>query len=239
MAIIVFQHSELCRPGRVGVTLRDHTFRLDIRRLDKGDAVPTDFDGVDGVVSLGGPQSANDQHKWIAAELEFLREAHARALPVVGVCLGHQLLGKALGAEVGKLDKPEVGLCQVDILPAGHTDTILAGVAWRSPQLQIHNDEVKGVPPDATLLASSAGCKVQCFRAGLRTYGFQFHIEADRQMATELIRDSKDDMAKAGVTEAQVMQQFDESFEKFSRLADRICLNIATMLIPKVANAVG
>lgn len=238
MAILVFQHSDHCRPGRVGVTLRDHTFSLRIVRPDKGEPIPGDFDDVDGVVSLGGPQSANDATPWIAKEMEFLREAHARSLPVVGVCLGHQLLGKALGAEVAKLPTPEVGLPMVNILPAGQTDTILAGVAWRAPMFHMHNDHVVDVPPGATLLASSPACKVQCFRAGLRTYGFQFHLEADRTLVDEIASESAADLRAAGVTLADIKAQADAHYPMFARLADRICLNIATCLIPKVATMV-
>lgn len=235
MAIIVFQHSDHCRPGRVGLTLRDHAFKLDIIRPDKGERIPADFDDVDGVISLGGPQSANDSTKWIQQEIEFLREAHNRSLPVVGVCLGHQLLGKALGADVAKMDKPEVGLCPVDITPAGQTDTILAGVAWRAPMFQVHNDQVTDTPPGATLLATNKHCKVQAFRAGLRSYGFQFHLEADREILDTLVRESSRDLQAAGVTQGDIKQQCDKHFEMFARLSDRICLNIATCLIPKVA----
>ncbi len=103
MAIVVFQHADECRPGRLGLTLRDHGFRLDIRRVDRGDAIPPDFDNIDGVVSLGGPQYVTDSHAWIQRELDFLAKAHERGLPVVGICLGAQLIGKALGGEVGPM----------------------------------------------------------------------------------------------------------------------------------------
>lgn len=235
MAIIVFQHSDLCRPGRLGVTLRDHAFKLDILRPDKGDPVPIEFDNIDGVVSLGGPQSAYGKEPWLAKEMDFLRETHDRSLPVVGVCLGHQLLGKALGAEVGPMEKPEAGLCPVDITAAGQTDTILAGVAWRAPHFQIHHDEVKDVPPGATLLATNSHCKVQAFRAGMRTYAFQFHIEADLAMIEALVADSKVEVNKAGLTTDEVRRQCEKHYEMFARLADRIALNIATCLIPRLA----
>ena len=237
MAILVFQHSDMCKPGRVGLTLRDHAFKLEIVRPDKGEAIPSDFDDVDGVVSLGGPQSAYDTTPWIAREIEFLREAHERALPVVGVCLGHQLLGKALGAEVGAMARPEMGMCPVDITPAGQTDTILAGVAWRAPHAQMHGDEVKDVPPGATLLATNKHCKVQAFRAGLRTYGFQFHIEADRTIFDAIIADSRQQVIDSGQTIDEIKRQADKDYPMFARLADRICLNIATCLVPKVASA--
>jgi len=123
MAIIVFQHDDRNAAGRLGLTLRDHGFKLDIRRLHRGDAVPPDFDEVEGVLSLGGKPNVDDprdMHPWMDAELAFLREAHARALPVVGICLGHQLIAAALGGEVAKADKPEAGFVRVRLTPPAH-----------------------------------------------------------------------------------------------------------------------
>lgn len=239
MATIVFQHCESNRPGRLGLTLRDQAFRLDIRRPDRGDPLPPDFDDVDAVVSLGGPQNVGGKEHWLQKEIDYLRGAHERGLPVVGICLGHQLLGAALGAEVGPMDRPEAGLCPVDLTPAGQTDSVLAGIAWRSWQFQSHGYEVKSVPADATLLASSATCKVQCFRAGLRTYGFQYHFEADRQMISEITGGAREIVHRAGVTTEEVGRQCEKHYEMFARLGDRLCLNIATLLIPRVANAMA
>ncbi|MEO1129152.1 MAG: type 1 glutamine amidotransferase [Planctomycetota bacterium] len=237
MAILVFQHDDRCRPGRLGLTLRDHTFKLRIVRPDQGEQPPVDYDDVDAVISLGGPQMVTDGHAWIEREQEYIRGAHERSLPVIGVCLGHQMVASALGGEVGPMDRPEIGFVDVDVLPAGHTDSILSGVAWRSPQFQKHRQEVKSLPPGAVKLASSKQCDVQIFRAGMRTYGFQYHFECDRAMIDVLLADAKTDLHQAGVTTEEFARQCDEKYEMFARLADRTCINIATYLIPRVATA--
>lgn len=238
MAIIVFQHSESERPGRLGTTLRDQAFELDIRRLDRGDHVPTDFDNVDGVIALGGPQYVSSaRESWIAKEVAFLKEAHARQLPVIGICLGHQMIAAALGASVAPMEKPEVGFVDVDLSAAGQTDAILAGIAWRSPQFQLHAEEVKDVPAGATLLASSKQCKVQAFRAGMRTYAFQYHPEFDRAMIKVGLHEHRDLVVRAGMSAPQIEQQADKHHEMFARMGDRLALNIATYLIPRVATA--
>lgn len=236
MAIVVFQHSADCRPGRLGLTLRDHGFRLDIRRVDAGDPIPPDFDDVDGVVSLGGPQFVTDAHAWIHREMDFIKQAHDRGLPVVGICLGCQLIGKALGGEVGPMDKPEIGFVDTSLNAMGQVDTILSGVSWTYPMFHHHKHEVKTLPRSAVLLASSQACKAQIFRVGMRTYAFQGHIEADRTIMDGLLGPGGNELHHAGLNAADFQRQVERSMEMFSRLSDRVCVNIANFLIPRVAS---
>ncbi|NER02933.1 MAG: hypothetical protein F6K17_10010 [Okeania sp. SIO3C4] len=92
MAIIIFQHDDINRPGRLGMTLRDHGFKLDIRRLDQGDKVPADLDDVEAVITLGGRANVDDSFAWLDEERAYLKAAHERSLPVIGICLGCQLI---------------------------------------------------------------------------------------------------------------------------------------------------
>ena len=242
MAIIILQHAPHCGPGRIGSCLRDHGFALDIRRLDlpadhpaqrgKLLGVPKDLDNVHGVISLGGPMNVGDATPWMADEIAFLKKAHDAQLPIVGVCLGHQLLAHALGGQVGPMDKPELGFHMVTLNPGGQTETLLGGVPWNSPQYQSHGQEVKQLPPGAQLLGSSKACKNQVFKAGLRSYGFQFHFECDQAMIAEL------EKCDTGVTEwarkSEAPKGLDPaaSLEMFNRTADRLCVNIAAFMFP-------
>lgn len=234
MSIIVFQHGATIGPGRLGATLRDHGFALDIRRLDELGAagVPRDLDNVHAVVSLGGNQNVGEKHAWMEAEAAYVREAHRRQLPVIGICLGHQLIAHALGGKVGPMDRYHVGFEKVRLNPAGQTEAMLAGIAWDSMQFEDHGYEIKEPPPDSTVLASSAACKVECFRAGLRTYGFQYHFEADRAMMETWWADSAALLAKAGVSAGDLAGQCNKHYDTFARLADRLCVNLATFLFP-------
>lgn len=234
MAIIVFQHSEANRPGRIGAILRDHAHALDVRRLDLGDPVPPDFDNVSGVVSLGGPQDVGDGSAWMDAEAEYLRAAHERQLPVVGVCLGAQLIAHALGGEVGPMDAPEVGFFDLTLTGAAHVDTAFAGILWTHRTFCHHACEIKSLPPGATNLASSAACAVQAFRAGMRTYAFQFHFEADRALALAINEHGGEPSIEAGELNAQ----FDAHYPTFARLSDRLCENLAAHVFP-AAKPVG
>lgn len=236
MNILILQHSSLGTPGRLGLTLRDHGSKLDIRRLDRPASrtnphVPTDFDNVDGVVSLGGPQNVGDDVPWMQPEIEFLREAHKRQLPLLGICLGHQLIAHALGGKVGAMEKPEWGFPLVRQHPVANTDIILAGVPWCSGMFQAHAQEVKELPPGATLLQSSQACNVQAFRAGLRTYAFQYHFECDRDMVMKFAESSRDELTTIGLTPADIKSQAEQEYDRFAVIADRLCVNLASFLL--------
>jgi GMP synthase-like glutamine amidotransferase len=238
MAIIVFQHEERSRPGRLGLTLRDHAFKLDIRRLDKGDPVPPDLDNIDAVISLGAKANLDDGHAWIEKEADYIRKAHERSLPVIGVCFGAQMIAHALGGEVAPMQRPEIGFTDVDLLPPAHTDTILTGIAWKTPQFQTHTQKITALPEGAVHLASSAHCAHQAFKVGMRTYAFQYHFEADRKMIDTYIRDEQTALHHAGLTTAEFNTDAEHKYETFARLADRLCINLATYLIPKVATRI-
>ncbi|MBX3359227.1 MAG: type 1 glutamine amidotransferase [Phycisphaeraceae bacterium] len=231
MAIIVFQHGgRAVGPGRLGLTLRDHGFRLDVRtpHIAGAPGVPADLDNVEGVVVLGGEQNVTDiaDLPWMQAEADFIRSAHARQLPVLGICLGHQLIAHALGGTVAPAATPEWGFTNVTVQQPGQTETMLAGVPWDAMMFQAHNQEVATAPPGATVLASSAACKVQVFKAGLRTYGFQHHFECDRPMIEVFMKGAP------GGPPADLSSQLDARYDVFARIAERLCINIAAYVFP-------
>lgn len=235
--IVVLQHGKHGGPGRLGVTLRDHGFRLDIHRVDLphdagGRPVPRDLDNVHGVLSLGGAQNVDENHPWLKPEMDFLKSAHEAALPVVGICLGAQLIATALGGEVGKMERPEAGFAKVNLLFPAQTDVLFQGIAWTSHQFHSHGYEVKKLPPGAQLLASSERCKVQAFRVGMRTIGFQFHPEYDRAMIEASHSSGQGMYAGANVTVDELSRQADRCYAEYARLSDRLALNLATLCFP-------
>jgi len=235
MATLVFQHHDIGTPGRLGAALRDHGHRLLIVRPDLGEPVPRDLDGVEAVVSLGGPQNVDDaaeKYPWIQAEIDLLAQAHERMTPVVGVCLGTQLITAALGGEVAAMDAPEVGFCDVTLGPFGQTDVILSGQAWKSLQFCHHSQQIVKAPAGAVTLASSERCSVQAFRAGLRTYAFQYHFEIEGDGVRKLVASAPDDLHRAGVLESDIDKQMESRYGAFDRLARRLCVNIAMLLAP-------
>ena len=235
MAILVFEHSDRTGVQRLGRTLRDHGHRLRIVRLHRGDAFPVDLDDVDGIVSCGGPQSANDDSlKWLGPQMELMRDAHELQMPIVGLCLGCQILARALGGTVGKVDGgPEIGWHDVRLNAVGREDPIHAGIPWSSVMPHWHNDEVRELPPGARALASSAKCKVQAWTAGLRTYAFQYHPEVEADAMERFIEDEPEAIEKAGLKREEILlRKTEEHYVEFARLTQRMFESIALLLMP-------
>ena len=233
MAIVLLEHSANAGARRLGATLRDYGHRLRVVRLHDGGQVPADLDDVSGIVALGGRASAHDDHPWMAAERDLLRAAHEEEVPVVGVCLGCQILAAALGGAVGPLpDGIEAGWQDVHLTPAGAEDPLFAGVPWTARQVQWHREQVTEVPPGARVLAKSPRCPVQAWVLGLRTYAFQFHPEADRDTLAVWADDDPGALREAGIGIEQLREETRLYYPAFERLTNRMFESMALFLMP-------
>ena len=234
MSIVAFQHELHETPAQLGVALKRHGHKLRIIPLFAGAGVPVDLDDVDGVVSMGGTPNVDESAKypWIEAEMAYIKKAHEAGKPVIGVCLGAQLIAAALGGKVAPMAAPEVGWKQVKLAFPGQTDVLLQGIAWDSMQFHLHGQEVTALPPDSTPLAGSKQCKNQAFRVGTKTYAFQYHFEWD---ASDIGIVAKDPLiAKAGEKPDQILAQQAEHFASYRRLGDRLCENLAVLLFAAI-----
>lgn len=237
MAILVFEHSDSTNAERLAITLRDFGQRLRIVQLQHGDDVPPDLDDVDGLISCGGPQSAyDDSIEWLEPQMNLMRQAHAIGMPIVGLCLGSQILARALGGKVEKMPASgggiEFGWHEVKLSPVGREDPLHFGIAWESMQFHHHRDQVSQLPPGAKLLASSDKCKNQTWLLGLRSYGFQYHPELTIETIERWMREEPEALQEAGVTVEQVRQQNAKYFAGFERLTQRLFEQIALFLMP-------
>ena len=191
MRILVFQHADVEHPAIFRDFLAEDGIAWDAVELDAGEAIPS-LEGYDQLWVMGGPMDAwqEAQHPWLVAEKQAIREAvQLRAMPYLGVCLGHQLLGAALGGRVGKAPQAEVGILDVELTAAGRVDPLFEGIADRFKALQWHGAEVAEAPPGATVLAHSPLCAVQAMRVGRHAYGMQYHCEILPQTVGRLGRD--------------------------------------------------
>jgi GMP synthase (glutamine-hydrolysing) len=171
--LLAIQHVPWETPHRI----LDACGGLDVHTVKPlaGQPLP-DHDEVAGVVVMGGPMSVDDpRHPELATEREWLAEAVRRDLPLLGICLGAQLLARALGAEVRPGEGPELGYAPVEVLDPD--DPILGALAPSTTVLHWHGD-VFDLPDGATLLARSTQTEIQAFRHG-NAWGVLFHPESD------------------------------------------------------------
>jgi GMP synthase (glutamine-hydrolysing) len=190
MTILVLQHCPVTPVGLVGETLRARGAELDIRMPHHGAAMAQSPDGFDGMVVLGGPQHAGDDEGCPAFPpmLELIRRFHEQAKPVLGVCLGAQLIARAFGGGVWPFGGLEVGYLPVRMTPAGRRDPLLKGLAVETRIMQLHEDSFD-LPAGAVRLMSNGLCANQGLRVGRTTYGFQFHFEVTQADVRNFPRD--------------------------------------------------
>jgi GMP synthase (glutamine-hydrolysing) len=177
MRVLVFRHVPSEHLGRIAESLESAGVAFEYVDLAAGPPV----ESAAGLVFMGGPMSANDDLPFIRQELELIRQAVAAGQPVLGICLGAQLIAKALGARVYRNPVKEIGWFPVDWTEAARRDPLLAGLS--GPETVFHwHGETFDLPRGAQWLAQSERCRNQAFRAGAGVYGFQFHLEATPEM---------------------------------------------------------
>jgi GMP synthase (glutamine-hydrolysing) len=197
---VVLKHIEFEGPGAIAPLVTERGYRLDVRSLHRGDGVPRDVGRDELLIVMGGPMGVGDlerpEYPYLRAELELLERRVLEDAPVLGVCLGAQLLARAAGGAVYPMRTEdggrriyEVGWAPVRFHPS-EGDGVLAGMPGEAPMLHWHGDTFD-LPAGVRPLASSALCPNQGFRLGRRLFGLQFHCETSAQdVDTFLVADA-------------------------------------------------
>jgi GMP synthase (glutamine-hydrolysing) len=176
--ILTILHQERSTPGRVGRLLVERGFALDIRKPCLGEALPETLEDHVGALIFGGPMSANDDHDGIKREIEWCEVPLKEDKPILGICLGAQMMAKKLGA---KVDFHEKGLTEIGYYPIRATDEGKAILDWPDHIYQWHREGF-ALPAGALRLATSDTFENQAFRYGRAAFGVQFHPEVTHQM---------------------------------------------------------
>jgi len=185
MSILVVRHEPFEHLGRFAEILEQK--KIPCFYKDLGEPMALDAGALDtcrGVIIMGGPQSANDSLPGLLAELKLIEQAVAAGTPVLGICLGAQLIAKALGARVYRNPDKEIGWAPVYFTEAAARDPVFSGIG--SPAMLFHwHGETFDLPAGAEWLAYSDKCRHQAFRFGTNVYGVQFHPEITPEMIVD------------------------------------------------------
>jgi GMP synthase (glutamine-hydrolysing) len=184
MRVLIFRHFPVEHPGRIVPALESRELCIESVDLYAGAALPPDWEAADAFVFMGGPMSANDDLDYLVQELGIINRVVRAGKPVLGVCLGSQLVAKALGARVYRNAVKEIGWFPVRWTPAARTDSLFCGLEGEEVVFHWHG-ETFDLPEGAAWLASSESCPHQAFRFGAACYGLQFHLEVTPEMIVE------------------------------------------------------
>jgi len=224
MRILIIVHVESEGPGTLGTFLESAGGRLVTARLYAGDTLPRNADEFDAVVSMGGPMNVYEEeaYPFLRQETEFLKQAVETDLPVLGVCLGAQMMAKACGAKVDLAAAREVGWGEITLTQDGLSDSLFHGVPDTMTVFQWHEDVFR-IPTGGKLLAGSVICPHQAFRFR-NALGLQFHVEVTAEILTQWFSDVQG--AELGV----ILEKYNDVKTTLDRNAQQIYRNFLSLI---------
>lgn len=225
MRILAIVHQRDAGPGVFAEEIGAAGGRLDEWTPANRPEPPADPLGYDGVLVLGGAMNVDEdeRHGWIAEEKALLRELLERELPLLGLCLGGQLLAAAAGAEPKRASRPEIGWHRVDVTAEGGDDPLLGPLAPSFEAFQWHSYGYP-LPPGAVPLATSDVCLQAC-RLGERAWALQFHPEVSAADARHWIEDYRadPDAVRIGVDPVDLGPETEQKIGGFNQLGRELC----------------
>lgn len=222
--VAIFRHARSEGPAYFATVLERKSIAFTLIALDEGVKVPKDVRAFSGVVFMGGPMSVHDELPWIAPALELVRNAVRQEIPVLGHCLGGQLMSKALGGEVTRAKVKEIGWGEVQV-----QDNAVAR-AWfgdleRFESFHWHG-EAFSIPPGATRVLGNAHCANQAFAIG-KHMGMQCHVEMTEDLIRNWLLSGVEEIRKGAASPgvqgpAEVGRRIAQRVEALHKVADRI-----------------
>ena len=222
MTVLIIVHVESEGPGTLGAFLESSGADVRLARVYTGEQLPENINGLQAVISMGGPMNVYEEQEYpfLKDETLLLRKAIASDLPVLGICLGAQMIAKASGARVVRSPKEEVGWGKISLTDAGRSDLLFSGLPATLDVLQWHGDMFE-IPAAGALIATGDDCPNQAFRYR-NAFGLQFHVEVTREILADWFKDSPD--------LDKILRRYDELKPDLDRHSERMFKNFLSLL---------
>ncbi len=224
--ILFIRHIAIEGPGSMQGFFEHTAWRLSTVKLDAGEDLPRTLDEIEALIVLGGPMNVYEEgaHPFLKDEDRLLKEALERDIPVMGICLGAQLLAKASNAAVTRAPVREIGWHEVELTANARSDPLFYGLPQVLNVFQWHEDTF-AIPEKGVHLAASSGCPNQAFRARRHAYGLQFHVEVTPPMIESWIG------AYGAQGNEKMLLQAYKNQEPYLRQASQLYLNFARIIV--------
>ena len=221
--VAIFRHSLTEGPGYFATYLESHRIAWKLVQVDSGEEVPASAVAFSGLVFMGGPMSVNDDLPWIPKALQLIGAAAGEGVPVLGHCLGAQLMSKALGGSVGRSPQKEIGWSLLDV--ADNEEARAWFGATRSFLAFHWHGEAFTIPPGAIRIASSLCCANQAFALG-KHLGMQCHVEMTPEMISAWCKSGAEELARSACPTVQDVREIEAHLQPrvaaFNAVAARI-----------------
>lgn len=226
--ILVIKQVNLEDLGLFSFFLREKNIKLNVVSMENKQALPL-LGKCKGIIVLGGPMNVYQERKYpfLKEEENYLAKALQRQIPILGICLGAQLLAKISGAKVKKAKKEEIGWDEVDLHNNAKSDPLFAGLEGEVVVFQWHQDTFD-LPKKSVLLATSKACKNQAFRIGKNSWGLQFHPEMNKRQLISWINNYESNLDKSKIVDQYFCYQ-----DKYLDQSRKICDNFIKLIKKK------
>lgn len=220
--ILIIKHIEIEGPGTLFDFFIKSSYQMKIIEIGRGEELPP-LEKCQAIISLGGPTNVYEEEKYpfLKREVDFIQDAIKNQIPFLGICLGAQLLVRAAGGKVKKLDTRELGWYKVSLTQAGKKDTLFKGQEERLEVFQWHEDFFD-IPKQGELLATADTCHNQALRVGNCAWGLQFHPEMTVEMLLDWFEYYREDL-----DEKKLLRHLRTIKDVYQRQAEFLYLNFA------------
>jgi GMP synthase (glutamine-hydrolysing) len=221
--ILVLQHHPAENLGAIADALEEAALAWQYVRVFDGHPIPKDVKGLGGLIVMGGAESVYqlDRYPYLRDEIALIESALKADKPILGICLGSQLLAAALGAEVRRGEQREIGWYPVRLSDASKSDRLMGELPSEFVAAHWHSD-VFDLPKGTVALASSEKTPIQAYRHGEKAYGLLFHVEMTREILTALVGEFGEGLKRVGIDGDAILVDGEKHLPALSRIGDTI-----------------